>query len=118
MAIILQYCPTLVGGTGKSFHIETIRKQVAEIWKGDTSGDTRCAVGAPTGMASYNVGGVTVLRLFSLPIEHGGKTAGYWPLSKPAQKIMRNNLCSLKLVIIDEVSMFIKFKFSLYSFMT
>ena len=93
-----------VGGTGKSFLIETIRKQVGEIWKGDTSGDTRCAVGAPTGMASYNVGGVTVHRLFSLPIEHGGKTAGYWPLSKPAQKIMRTNLRSLKLVIIDEVS--------------
>ena len=94
-----------VGGTGKSFLIETIRKQVAEIWKDDASGDTKCAVGAPTGMASYNVGGVTVHRLFSLPIEQGGKTAGYWPLSKPAQKIMRNNLRSLKLVIIDEVSM-------------
>ena len=56
-------------------------------------------------MASYNIGGVTVHRLFSLPIEHEGKTAGYWLLSKPAQKVMRTNLHSLKLVIIDEVSM-------------
>ena len=94
-----------VGGTGKSFLIETIRQQVAEIWKDDASGDTKCAVGALTGMASYNIGGVTVHRLFSLPIEHEGKTAGYWPLSKPAQKVMRTNLHSLKLVIIDEVSM-------------
>ena len=61
--------------------------------------------GAPTGMALYNIGGVTVHRLFSLTIEHEGKTAGYWPLSKPAQKVMRTNLHSLKLVIIDEVSM-------------
>ena len=94
-----------VGGTGKSFLIETIRRQVVEIWKDDASGDTKCAVGAPTGMASYNIGGVTVHRLFSLPIEHESKTAGYWPLSKPAQKVMRTNLRSLKLVIIDEVSM-------------
>ena len=94
-----------VGGTGKSFLIETIRRQVAEIWKHDASGDTKCAVGAPTGMASYNIGGVTVHRLFSLLIEHEGKTAGYWPLSKPAQKVMHTNLHSLKLVIIDEVSM-------------
>ena len=68
------------------------------------SNDTKCAVGAPTDMASYNIGGVTVHRLFSLPIEHEGKTAGFWPLSKPTQK-MCNQLSSLKLLIIDEVSM-------------
>ena len=56
-------------------------------------------------MVSYNIGGVTVYHLFSLPIEHEGKTAGYWPLSEPAQKVMHTNLYSLKLVIIDEVSM-------------
>ena len=44
-------------------------------------------------------------RLFQLPIEHEGKTAGYWSLSKVAQKVMRTNLRSLKLIIIDEVSM-------------
>ena len=46
-----------------------------------------------------------VHRLFQLPIEHEGKTAGYWPLSKAAQKVMRTNLRSLKIVIIDKVSM-------------
>ena len=64
-----------------------------------------CAVAAPTGLAAYNVGGVTVHRLFQLPIEHEGKTAGYWSLSKVAQKVMRTNLRSLKLIIIDETSM-------------
>ena len=71
-----------VGGTGKSFLIETIRQQVSEIWKDDTVLDTKCAVGAPTGLASYNIGGLTVHRMFLLPIEHEGKTAGYWRLSK------------------------------------
>ena len=69
-----------VGGTGKSFLIETIRSLVKEMWKDDAGDDTTCAVAAPTGLAAYNVGGVTVHRLFQLPIEHEGKTAGYWSL--------------------------------------
>ena len=76
-----------------------------EIWKEHVGDDTTCAVAAPTGLAAYNVGGMTVHRLFQLPIEHEGKTAGYWPLSKVTQKVMHTNLCSLKLIIIDEVSM-------------
>ena len=71
----------------------------------DAGDDTTCAVAAPTGLAAYNVGGVTVHRLFQLPIEHEGKTVGYWSLSKVVQKVMRTNLHSLKLIIIDEVSM-------------
>ena len=94
-----------VEGTGKSFLIETVRSLVKEIWKYDASNDTICAVAAPTGLAAYNVGDVTVHQLFQLPIEHEGKTAGYWSLSKVAQKVMRTNLRSLKLIIIDEVSM-------------
>ena len=94
-----------VGGTGRSFLIETIRSQVKQIWKDGLDKETICVVAAPTGLAAYNVGGVTVHRLFQLPIEHKGKTAGYWPLSKDAQKIMRTKLHALKLVVIDEVSM-------------
>ena len=60
---------------------------------------------APTGLAAYIINGVTVHRLFQLPIEHEGKTAGYWSLPKASQKVMRTNLRSLKLLIIDEVSM-------------
>ena len=49
----------------------TIRSQVNEIWKSNVSnGDTACVVAAPTGLAAYNIGGVTVHRLFQLPIEH------------------------------------------------
>ena len=42
--------------------------------------------------------------LFQLSIEHEGKTAGYWPLSKFTQKVMSTNLRSSKLILIDEVS--------------
>ena len=75
-----------VGGTGKSFLIETIRNLVKEMWKDDAGDDTTCDVTAPKGLAAYNVGDVTVHQLFQLPIEHEGKTAGYWSLSKVAQR--------------------------------
>ena len=66
-----------VGGTGKSFLIDTIRHQVADIWKDDAIGDIKCVVAAPKGLAAYNVGGITVHHLFQLPIEHDGKTTQY-----------------------------------------
>ena len=75
----LQMFVSGVGGTGKSFFIEAIRAQVAAIWK-DKHEALLCAVAAPTGLAAFNVGGVTVHRLFQLPIEHEGKEAGYWGL--------------------------------------
>ena len=60
---------------------------------------------APTGLAAFNVGGVTIHHLFQLPIEHEGQTAGYWSLPKTSQKIMRTTFQHAKLFIIDEVSM-------------
>ena len=63
-----------VGGTGKSFLIEALKQLIDGIW---TSDDLTCAVAAPTGLAAFNVGGVTIHRLFQLPIEHEGKEAGY-----------------------------------------
>ena len=90
---------------GKSFLIETIKHQVTKIWENESGGDSKCVVAAPTGLAAYNVGGVTLHRLFQLPIEHQGKTAEYWPLSQPARKVMRMTLRSVKLIIVDEVSM-------------
>ena len=56
-------------------------------------------------LAGYNIGDVTVHHMFMLPIKHEGRTAGHWRLSKETQKVMRTNLSSLKLVIVDEVSM-------------
>ena len=61
-----------VGGTGKSFLIEAIKALVRSLWP---SSEQTCAIAAPTGLAAYNVGGVTANRLFQLPIEHEGKPA-------------------------------------------
>ena len=91
-----------VGGTGKSFLIEAIKALIADIWP---TNDLTCAVAAPTGLAAFNVGGITIHRLFQLPVEHEGKTAGYWSLPKPSQKLLKSSLSKVKMFIIDEVSM-------------
>ena len=91
-----------VGGTGKSFLIEAIKALVNSLW---TSEGLLCAVAAPTGLAAFNVGGITIHRLFQLPIEHASKATSYWSLSKPSQKVMRATLSNVKLFIIDEISM-------------
>uniref|UniRef100_A0A1X7VHD7 ATP-dependent DNA helicase n=1 Tax=Amphimedon queenslandica TaxID=400682 RepID=A0A1X7VHD7_AMPQE len=93
-----------VGGTGKSFFIEAIKCQVDDIWH-PKSGEIMCAIVAPTGVAAFNVGGLTIHRLFQLPIEHEGKTAGYWALNKEAQRRIKMALKNLKIIIVDEVSM-------------
>ena len=93
-----------VGGTGKSFLIKTVRALVTKMWEEETR-STLCAVTAPTGLAAFNVGGVTIHRLLQLPIEHEGRGAGYWKLPKETLKVMRISLSKLKLLIIDEVSM-------------
>ena len=92
-----------VGGTGKSFLIEAIKALVKSLWS--TLTKQTCAVAAPTGLAAYNVGGVTAHRLFQLPIEHEGQSASYWSLPKASHKVMKTELQDLKMVIIDEVSM-------------
>ena len=93
-----------VGGTGKSFLIKTIRALVTKVWHNEKD-SLLCAVSAPTGLAAFNVGGVTIHRLLQLPIEHEGRAAGYWRLGKDSLKIMRSSLSKLRVLIIDEVSM-------------
>ena len=77
-----------VGGTGKSFLIETIICFVDSLWKAKP-GELSCVIVAPTGLAAFNVGGLTINILFQLPIEHEGKTAWYWSLSKDTQKKLK-----------------------------
>jgi ATP-dependent exoDNAse (exonuclease V) alpha subunit len=93
-----------VGGTGKSFLIKTIRALVTKVWHNEKD-SLLCAVSAPTGLAAFNVGGVTIHRLLQRPIEHEGRAAGYWRVGKDSLKIMRSSLSKLRVLIIDEVSM-------------
>jgi len=58
-----------VGGTSKSFLIEAIKALIADIWP---TNDLTFAVAAPTGLATFNVGGITTHSLFQQPVEHEG----------------------------------------------
>jgi len=62
------------------------------------------AVSAPTGLAAFNVGGSTIHRLLSLPIEHG-KPADYSRLHQEQLVLLKATFKRLKLLILDEVSM-------------
>ena len=77
---------------------------MTKMWEEETR-STLSAVTAPSGLAAFNVGGVTIHRLLQLPIEHEGRGAGYWKLPKETLKVMHMSLSKLKLLIIDEVSM-------------
>ena len=83
----------MVSGAQESLSIEAIQKLTDSIWQSE---DLKCAITASTGLAAFNVGGVTIHRLFQLPIEHEGKEAGYRALPKAAQKVMKSTLRSLK----------------------
>ena len=84
-----------MGGTGKSFLIETIKCFVDSLWKAKP-GELSCVIVAPAGLAAFNVGGLTINILFQLPIEHEGKTAWYWSLSKDTQKKLKPHLDYLR----------------------
>jgi len=86
------------GGTGKSFLIKTIKAYVQST----TSKDV--AVAAPTGIAAFNINGLTIHRLLMLPVEHG-RTPQYRPMSDDALKIVHHKLRNVVLIILDEVSM-------------
>ena len=88
----------LVALTGKSFLIRT-----AKAWV-QSATSKHVAVAAPTGIAAFNINGLTIHRLLMLPVEHG-KTAQYRPLSDDVLKIVRDKLHNVTLLIIDEVSM-------------
>ena len=60
-----------VGGTGKSFLIKTIHALVSQMWH-NTEDALLCTVTAPTGLATFNVGGVTIHQPVQLRIKHEG----------------------------------------------
>lgn len=86
------------GGTGKSFVIKNL-----VLWNKVIRGK-ETAVTAPTGIAAYNIEGLTVHTLLQLPVEHGC-TAKYKELSGAALKQIRQSLENVDLIIIDEISM-------------
>ena len=85
-------------GTGKSYLIKAIKCYIKQNLKKDT------AVAAPTGIAAFNIDGLTIYRLLQLPVEHGG-TPKYRQLSDHVLKVLRGDLNNIILFIIDEISM-------------
>jgi ATP-dependent DNA helicase PIF1 len=57
---------------------------------------------APTGIAAYNVNGLTIHRFFKLPVFGNSDYDRHWPLSDHIIKTMRTILPRLKLIIIGE----------------
>ncbi|XP_058799226.1 ATP-dependent DNA helicase PIF1-like [Phymastichus coffea] len=86
------------GGTGKSYVIENL-----VLWN-KVKRNKNTAVAAPTGIAAYNIQGLTIHRLLQLPVEQGG-TAKYKPLSDNSLKRIRQSLKDVDFIIIDEISM-------------
>lgn len=94
------------GGTGKSYLINSISEYMSQYDSGasDEHQSVSVAVTAPTGLAAFNIGGVTIHRLLMLPVEHG-TTAKYEKLGSESRLILTKTLSALRLLIIDEISM-------------
>ncbi|XP_073978327.1 uncharacterized protein [Rhodnius prolixus] len=92
-----------VGGTGKSYLLKALKVWINNTFppKKDT---VSVAITAPTGLAAYNVNGVTIYRLLSLPVEHQ-QTAEYNKLNVESCRAIRHVLKDMKLLIIDEISL-------------
>ncbi|KAK2578781.1 hypothetical protein KPH14_008885 [Odynerus spinipes] len=62
------------------------------------------AVAATTGIAAFNIDGMTIHRLLQLPVEHGN-CPKYTSVPDQVLKVLRSDLNNLILLIIHEVSM-------------
>jgi len=89
------------GGTGKSRVIDYLNKKISEQLHNVA---VLVLVAAPTSLAAFSIGGITIHRLLSLPVEHG-KPADYCRLREEQLSLLKAILKDVKLIIIDEVSM-------------
>ena len=90
-------------GTGKSFLIETICAKLNSIYQDfESPKGWIVAVLAPTGIAAYNVNGITIHRFFHLPVFGNSDEDKHWDLSNDHLKEMRMILQHLKLIIIGK----------------
>ena len=93
------------GGVGKSHVIRLIHSDTLKLLRlaGTLQpGDVTVLLTAPTGVAAFNINGMT---LHSALLLGCSKYAGFQPLSHDRLNTLRSRLSKLMLVIIDEVSM-------------
>ena len=89
-------------GTGKSHLIISVIKEHIERFH--TGSQNACMLVAPTDVAAFNIGGLTIHYAFRLPVEHGNLTK-YTKLS--AERLHQSRLLckDVRTIIIDEISM-------------
>ena len=89
------------GGCGKSHLVKTIFHALSKVFlrKGSDPNKPRVLLLAPTGVAAVNINGTTIHSGLGI---HGKV---YAPLSDRSRASLRNKLCEITVVIIDEISM-------------
>ena len=88
-------------GTGKSHLIAVIKEHIERT---HTGSQNACMLVAPTGVAAFNIGGLTIHYAFCLPVEHGNMTR-YRKLSAERLHELRLLCKEIHTIIIDEISM-------------
>ena len=88
-------------GTGKSHLISVIKEHIE---RSHTGSQNACMLVAPTGVAAFNIGGLTIHYAFRLPVEHGNLTK-YTKLSAERLHQLRLLCKDVHTIIIDEISM-------------
>ena len=96
------------GGSGKSHLIRTL--MAYQYIRSEVNKDPcHFLLGAPTGIASHNIGGMTLHSMWNLPVDHsnGRKncTKPYQKLKSGQVNVMRANYANACGMIVDEVSM-------------
>lgn len=86
-------------GSGKSFVMRIVCQAINKIL-----GNNSVVIAAPTGVAAFNAGGLTLHRVLCLPVEHN-RTASYRKLSDRSLSMLRGKWSSVKYLVIDEISM-------------
>ena len=88
-------------GTGKSHLISVIKEHIE---RSHTGSQNACMLVAPTGVAAFNIGGLTIHYAFQLPVEHGNLTK-YTKLNAERLHQLRLLCKDVHTIIIDEISM-------------
>ena len=90
------------GGVGKSHVIKLIHSDTLKLSGTFEPGDVIALLTAPTGVAAFNINGMTLHSAFLLG---RSKCSGFQPLSHDRLNTLRTKLSRLMFVIIDEISM-------------
>ena len=92
-------------GTGKSHLIKTIYHALTKTfsYRAMTLDKPKVLLVAPTGVAAVNIDGTTIHTSLGIPVGRFGKNLPR--LNDKKRSALRNKLCELRALIIDEISM-------------